>query len=95
MSFPPPQGIKREVDLAYSKEEAMVNDALMKAMSVPRDMYQRHFAPHAPRHGFVKQEPTIHGVLGSTRVPGPADRMDYSGSYGSYTGTERPGLGHI
>lgn len=93
MSFPPRP--KREVDLAYSKEEALVNDALAKALGNPRDLYQRHFAPLAPRHGFIKREPDVTSVLGTGRHPGPDSRMDYSGSYGSYSGTSRPGLGHI
>lgn len=92
----PSQGpwIKREVDLAYSKEEARVNDALMSAMAVPSELLRaRGVAGYTPREGYVKQEPGIYEVLGTGRFPGPDSRMDYSGSYGSYSGTSRPGLG--
>lgn len=99
--MPAPQGpglpsgpwIKREVDLAFSKEEARVNDALMSAMAVPRELFQTSVAGYTPRQGFMKREPTISEVLDTGRVPGPDARMDYSGSYGSYSGTSRPGLG--
>lgn len=101
--MPAPQGpglpsdapwVKREVDLAYSKEEARVNDALMSAMLVPAELLRaRAVAPIAPRYGFMKHEVGIGEVLDTGRVPGPDSRMDYSGSYGSYSGTQRPGLG--
>lgn len=91
----PSQGpwIKREVDLAYSKEEERVNDALMSAMNVPGELFRSTIAGYTPRRGFMKREPGIAEVLGTGRFPGPDARMDYSGSYGSYSGTSRPGLG--
>lgn len=101
-AMPPVQGpglpsgpwVKREVDLAFSKEEARVNDALLSAMAVPRELLQaRTTAGYAPRLGFMKHEPGIAEVLDTGRVPGPDSRMDYSGSYGSYSGTSRPGIG--
>lgn len=87
---------KREVDLAYSKEEARVNDALWAALAAPRALYQQ--APAlgpAPRYGIARHVPDASSVLSTGRHPGPDNRMDYSGSYGAYSGTSRPGLGHL
>lgn len=90
------QGLKREVDFAYSKEEAMVNDALVSALAMPAELLRaRGMAGPAPRFGFVRQEPRLEDVLASNRYPGPDRRMDYSGAHGSYTGTARPGLSGI
>lgn len=88
--------MKREVDLSYSKEEAAVNEMLFRTMHAPRELFQVHgFAEYVPRHGFMKREPSVADVLDTGRDPGPDRRMDYSGSYGSYSGTSRPGLGML
>lgn len=87
--------VKREVDLAFSKEEEAVNDALMKAMAVPREAFYSLTAQPTPRYGFVKHEMGIRDVLDTARKPGGDRRMDYSGSYGSYSGTSRPGIGSL
>lgn len=88
--------LKTEVDLAYSKEEAMVNDALVSALAVPAELLRaRGAAPIAPRYGAMKSEPVIEEILATGRHPGPDRRMDYSGAYGSYSGTARPGLSGI
>jgi hypothetical protein len=88
--------VKREVDLAYSKEEAAVNDALLAHMNIPEEMLRsKGVAQYMPRHGFAKSEPGLYEVLGTGRTPGPDSRMDYSGSYGSFSGTSRPGLGML
>ena len=96
--YPPPEGpyIKNETQLSYSKEEQAVNDALMTAMMVPRESLQAHGAAQpVPRFGYEKRELGIYDVLGTGRSGGPDRRMDYSGSYGSYSGTQRPGLGMV
>ena len=92
MSIP----LKKEVDFAYSKEEAMVNDALVSALAVPAESLRvRGAAMPIPRFGVMKSEPSIDVVLNTGRHPGPDNRMDYSGAYGSFTGTARPGLSGI
>lgn len=88
--------LKNEVDIAFSKEEAMVNDALVSALAVPSELLRvRGAAMPMPRFGAVKTEPVVEEVLATGRHPGPDRRMDYSGSYGSYSGTSRPGLSGI
>jgi hypothetical protein len=89
-----PRYVKREVDFAFSKEEARVNDALEAALAVPAEFLRaRDAAGYTPRFGFMMTQPGIIEALGTARHAGPDARMDYSGSYGSYSGTSRPGLG--
>lgn len=88
--------MKREVDFSYSKEEAMVNDALVSALAVPAESLRvTGAAMPMPRFGAMKREASIDEVLNTGRHPGPDNRMDYSGAYGSFTGTARPGLSGI
>ena len=88
--------LKREVDLAYSKEEASVNDALVSALAVPAESLRAKGAAHpSPRFGAMKTELSVGEVLNTGRHPGPDNRMDYSGAYGSFSGTARPGLSGI
>lgn len=88
--------LKTEVDLAYSKEEAMVNDALVSALAVPAELLRvSGAAPISPRYGVMKTEPVVEEILATGRHPGPDRRMDYSGAYGSFTGSSRPSLSGI
>ena len=90
MSIP----LKKEVDLAYSKEELAVNDALVTALAVPAESLRaRGAAMPVPRFGVAKTEPSIDVILDTGRDAGPDRRMDYSGSYGSFSSSMRPSLG--
>lgn len=90
--FPPP--LKHETSHSYSKEEEMVNDALMAHLTIPREMLGSYQAAgFTPRRGYEKREPGIFEVLGTARDGAPDRRMDYSGSLGNYSGTSRPGFG--
>ncbi|MFN2347169.1 MAG: hypothetical protein ABR616_15830 [Dermatophilaceae bacterium] len=86
--------VKSEVDIAYSREEAITNDALMSALAVPSESLRaRGAAMPAPRFGAMKIEPRIQEVLDTGRHPGPNRRMDYSGATGSFSSGSRPSIG--
>lgn len=83
--------LKSEVDIAYSRAEALMNDALVTALQVPADLFRVHgVAEFVPRRGFMKREPGILDVMDTTRSPGPARRMDYSGTPAGWGDAARP-----
>jgi hypothetical protein len=75
----------------------MVDDAIFRAMDVPRELFRVHgVAEFVPREGFMKKSPGILDVMTRTRRDGPPNRrMDYSGSPGSYSSSQGPGLGTL
>lgn len=90
--------IKNETALSYSREESIVNNALLAALEPAAVIRagahnQRELFP--PRWGYERREPGIHEVLNTGRFAGPDKRMDYSGSLGSYSGTDRPSIGML
>ena len=64
--------------LGQSREAKFSAHELQAAIRAPREIYRQHFAPLAPRHGFVREEPSIHGVLTTARRN--AGRATYSGT---------------
>lgn len=91
--------VKYETALSFSKEEAIVNNALLSALEAPELLRLRRstLVPELfpPRLGYDRRERGILEVLGTGRFTGPDRRLDYSGAYGTYTGTSRPSIGQL
>lgn len=88
-----PHYLKSETSTPFTKEESIVNGSLMAALTAsappprPLELFPPRFG-YGPRRALA-----ITDVIDLSRQTLADRRMDYSGSYGSYTGTERPGLG--
>lgn len=78
------------IPLGNSKPAQRSALELEAAVRSPRNIYQQHFAPFAPRHGFIKREPNVRSILGTGRQTNA--RADYSGVASSYSSTMGPGL---
>lgn len=96
---PPVQGafIKSETAITGSLwAEQQMNETLLKAV-IPAEMVRQIRPPMAvdpfpPRYGYERGQPTIRDVLDTGRNTVGDRRLDYSGSYGTYSATTRPSI---
>lgn len=85
--------LKPEVGPTFTKEESILNESLLAALNAAAPP-RRTLELFPPRYGYgPRRALAITDVIDLSRQTVADRRMDYSGSYGSYTGTERPGLG--
>ncbi len=92
--------VKSEVgSLSYSREESAVNEALLAYMGREDEIRQLlpplpQIIPFPPRYGYPTRAIGITDVIdmGRSRYT-QTHGADYSGSYGTYSGSWRPGLG--
>lgn len=75
------------------REQALKQDALVKAMGLPREYFRSMTVGPPPRFGMAKQTLRVEEVLATGRSGMLDRRMDYSGGIGSYTATARNSLG--
>lgn len=76
--------------------ERQMNETLARAV-IPAEMVRQIRPPlpieaFPPRFGYERGQPTIYNVLDTGRWAGPDRRLDYSGSYGTYSATTRPSI---
>lgn len=96
---PPVQGgfAKPETAITGSlRAEQQMNETLLKAV-MPAEMVRQIRPPMAadpfpPRFGYERGQPTIYDVIDTGRDIVGDRRLDYSGSYGTYSATTRPSI---
>ena len=97
---PPVQGSffnKPETAITGSlRAEQQMNETLLKA-TMPAEMARQIRPPMAaelfpPRYGYERREPGITEVLHTDRNTIGDRRLDYSGSFGTYSATTRPSI---